>query len=190
MSLVPHDYQQEGIDFIRENDEVMVWGDCGVGKTIICLSSIVEALTDFSINAVLIVAPFRVARITWPLEIEEWPEFSWMKYTLLHGDRKDDLLKPGSQIYLINYEGLLWLEKRLKALNPKDWPFDAIIWDEVTMMKNHSSKRFKLWKKFIRFFNKRIGLTGTPVSNGYMELWAQDRLSLTVIWSYGPNTSL
>jgi len=171
--LVPHSYQLAAIDFIDDQPAAAIFGDCGIGKTIITLSAVSRLLTDFDIKGVLIVAPLRVARMTWPLEIEEWPEFDWMNYSLLHGPNKAERLKDNSQIFLINYEGLLWLETHLKKIKPQDWPFDMIVWDELTKMKSHTSTRFKKWKKFLRFFKRRVGLTGTPMSNGYIDLWAQ-----------------
>ena len=149
-----HKYQQEGSDFIQDRKGCAIFGDCGIGKTILCLQTIVDLLADCEIKGVLIVAPLRVARITWPMEVQDWPEFSWMKYSLLHGKDKAERLKDNSPIYLINYEGLLWLEGQLKKINSKKWPFNAIIWDELTRMKSHSSRRFKLWKKFLRFFDR------------------------------------
>jgi SNF2 family DNA or RNA helicase len=172
--LIPHPYQSEAIDFIAGQPSTAIFGDCGIGKTIITLSAVSRMLTDFDIKGVLIVAPLRVARMTWPLEIEEWPEFDWMEYALLHGPQKAKRLRESkAPIFLINYEGLIWLAGELKRVNHKDWPFDMVVWDELTKMKSHTSSRFKKWKKFLRFFKYKVGLTGTPMSNGYLDLWAQ-----------------
>jgi len=168
-----HDYQQTGRDFIEEKQNCAIFGDCGIGKTIICLQAISDLLCDLEIRGVLIVAPLRVARITWPLEIQEWEEFRGLKYTILRGKNKLKNLKSQADIYLINYEGLLWLEEELKKTNCKKWPFDMVIWDELTRMKGHGSRRFKLWKKLLKYFKYKVGLTGTPMSNGYLDLWAQ-----------------
>ena len=171
--LVLHKYQRQASDFINSSTGCAIFGDCGVGKTIITLTSISELLTDFSAKGVLLVAPLRVARLTWPLEIEEWSEFNWMKYQTLHGPNKVKNLSKSAQIYIINYEGLDWLEPWMAKNNHKKWPFDVVVWDELTKLKNPSSSRFKKFKKFLRFFSHRVGLTGTPTPNGYMDLWSQ-----------------
>ncbi len=145
--LIPHPYQSEAIDFIAGQPSTAIFGDCGIGKTIITLSAVSRMLTDFDIKGVLIVAPLRVARMTWPLEIEEWPEFDWMEYALLHGPQKAKRLRESkAPIFLINYEGLIWLAGELKRVNHKNWPFDMVVWDELTKMNSHTSSRFKKWK--------------------------------------------
>jgi SNF2 family DNA or RNA helicase len=173
VSLKLHTYQVEAVNFIKNNNEVAVFGDCGIGKTIICLQAISDLLLNFEAKGVLIIAPLRVARMTWPLEILERKEFNWLKYSILHGVNKEKNFNENSLIYIINYEGLTWLDSILSKMNYKNWPFDVVIYDELTKMKNPSSKRFKRWRKFVKFFNKRIGLTGTPTANGYLDLWAQ-----------------
>lgn len=174
--LQPHDYQQEAIDFITSREGSMLMLDCGLGKTAISLMAMRELISDMAIKGVLVVAPLRPARMTWPLEIMEWEQTHWMPWTLVHGSKKRRerrLWGPEKLFYLINYEGLSWLSKELKMKPREEWPFDAIVWDESTKMKSPTSKRFKAWKDLIYHFKYRVGLTGTPSPKSLMDLWSQ-----------------
>ncbi len=171
--LIPHDFQDEARQFILDNPEAFLMLDCGMGKTITCLLALDYLLADLQIDAVLIIAPLRVTRLTWPIEIEDWEETSWMNYTILHGPDKDRNLFLKRHIYLINYEGMLWLMKKLDRIKPKNWPFQMVIYDESTKMKNPSSKRFKKWKKFVKHFDRKVAMTGTPAPKSLYNLFSQ-----------------
>lgn len=172
MKFNPHDYQVQGVKHLLKNPNAGLVFDMGMGKSATVLTVIDELLLNFDVKAALIVAPLRVARITWPLEIAQWDHTNWMQYAVVHGPKKEEILwGPQKHIYLINYEGLIWLAHQLK--NRRDWPFDMIVWDESTRMKNPSSQRYKIWKHGIKFFKRRVALTGTPAPNGHMDLYGQ-----------------
>lgn len=169
MKFYPKKYQSRAINFILDGDYSALFLDCGLGKTAITLSAILDLIANGEIKSVLVVAPLRVARLTWPMEIEKWDQFKCLKYVFLHGRDRLKRLRQEANIYLINYEGLLWLLKT----NPRKWPFDAIVFDELTRMKSHSSVRFKRMKYKVKYFKKRIGLTGTPLTKSYLDLYGQ-----------------
>lgn len=139
------------------------------------MSSIYSLCLDrFEIRKVLIIAPLRVARDTWPSEIKKWDHLKGLSYSVAVGtenERKDALMKRAT-LYIINRENIDWLVN--KSGIPFD--FDMVVIDELSSFKSFSAKRFKSLLK-VRLGVKRIvGLTGTPSSNGLMDLWAQFRV--------------
>ncbi len=173
MRYCPYPYQNEATEFIKKNKEAAIWLPCGLGKTIIVLQAINDLFLAKQIKGVLIVAPLRVARLTWETEIQKWEHTQWMRYQFIHGKDKQNKLRKKAEIYLINYEGLVWLFKYLNKYKPATWPFDMLVWDEITKMKSHATVRHKIVRKRVKFFHKRIGLTGTPIPNSYQDLWGQ-----------------
>ncbi len=116
----------------------------------------------------------RVAKITWPMEIEKWHDTKMLRYSVATGSQEERLeaLKVHADIYLINRENVDWL------INKSGLPFDyeMIIIDEISSFKSHRSKRFKALMKVRPKVKRMVGLTGTPSSNGLMDLWAQFRV--------------
>jgi SNF2 family DNA or RNA helicase len=113
-------------------------------------------------------------RLVWPAEIAKWKHTTWLPWTILHGPGKENRLwGKHKAIYLINYEGLLWLKEELRNIPPEEWPFDMVVWDELSKMKSCSAQRFKAWKTLITKFRRRVGLTGSPAPNSLRDLWGQ-----------------
>ena len=75
-------------------------------------------------------------------------------------------------LYIINRENVQWLIES----SGMPFDFDMVVIDELSSFKNHQSKRFKALRKVRPFVKRIVGLTGTPCSNGLMDLWAQFRL--------------
>ncbi|WP_232622013.1 SNF2-related protein [Corynebacterium glucuronolyticum] len=175
MKYKPHDYQAYATEFICEHQEAALFLQMGLGKTIITLTAIDELLNDyFAVEKVLIVAPLRVARDTWPQELQKWDHLKALTYSVLVGTPKQrrDALNHTADIYIINRENIPWLVKELG----KAWPFDMVIIDELSSFKNHKAKRFKALTKVRSRIRRIVGLTGTPSSNGLLDLWAPFRL--------------
>lgn len=145
----------------------------GLGKTVIILTAINYLLNAGKIRGALIVAPLRVAYNVWPEEIKKWDHLSHLTSTILHGPHKNKLLKDKKDIYVLNYEGISWLESTLSRYKRDKYPFDMIVFDESTAIKNHQTVRFRRLKKIIKAFNRRIILTGTPSPNTLEDLWSQ-----------------
>ena len=122
----------------------------------------------------LVVAPLRVARFTWSAEIEKWEHLSGLQYSVAVGTEKDRLeaLQRQADIYIINRENVQWLIE--KSGIPFD--FDMVVVDELSSFKNHQAKRFRSLMKVRPKVKRIVGLTGTPSSNGLMDLWAEFRL--------------
>lgn len=175
MRYVAHNYQNYAKDFILAHKVSALFLDCGLGKTIITLTAINELMYDsFEISKVLIIAPLRVAQSTWKEEIEKWDHLNLLRYSIAVGDEKERLkaLKKTSDIYIINRENVDWLVTKSGI----DFNFDMLIIDELSSFKSHTSKRFKSLLKIRPYFERVVGLTGTPSSNGLMDLWAEFRV--------------
>lgn len=175
MRYVAHNYQNYAKDFILAHKVSALFLDCGLGKTITTLTAINELMYDsFEISKVLIIAPLRVAQSTWKDEIEKWDHLNLLRYSVAVGDEKERLkaLKQNSDIYIINRENVDWLVTKSGI----DFNFNMLIIDELSSFKSHTSKRFKSLLKIRPYFERVVGLTGTPSSNGLMDLWAEFRV--------------
>lgn len=175
MKYNPHDYQTYATEYILTHPIAAVFLDMGLGKSVITLTAIFDLTLDsFLVRKVLVIAPLRVARDTWPAEIEKWDHLKGLKYTVAVGSevqRKTALMKR-AQVYIINRENVEWLISRSGI--PFD--FDMVVVDELSSFKSHQAKRFKSLMKVRPLVKRFVGLTGTPSSNGLMDLWAEYRL--------------
>lgn len=175
MKFVPHNYQSYAIRFIEDHEEAAVFLDMGLGKTVITLSAIWDLAFDyFSVTKVLVIAPLRVARDTWPAEIEKWDHLKGITYSVVVGSEKERrlALMKKALVYVINRENVDWL------VNKSGFPFnfDMIVIDELSSFKSNQSQRFKSLLKVRPKAERIVGLTGTPSSNGLMDLWAEFRV--------------
>lgn len=175
MRFIPHAYQQYAIQHIETHKEAALFLDMGLGKTVIALSAIWDLAFDFfEVSKVLVVAPLRVARDTWPAEIEKWEHLKYMTYSVVVGteeERRQALLKK-ALVYIINRENVDWLVSKSGV----PFRFDMVVIDELSSFKSHTSKRFKSLLKVRPRIKRIVGLTGTPSGNGLMDLWAEFRL--------------
>ena len=172
MNFAPHDYQAYAIDYIETHPVAAVLLDMGLGKTVISLTAIADLLFDsFEAHRILVVAPLRVARDTWPAEIKKWQHLKHLTFAVCVGTPKERkaALMADADITIINRENLQWL------IESSGFPFDydMVVIDELSSFKNHNSKRFKSLLKVRPSVKRIIGLTGTPSSNGLMDLWAE-----------------
>jgi SNF2 family DNA or RNA helicase len=168
MKFKPHNYQQYAIDYILTHPIVAAILDMGLGKTVITLTAIEQLIYDsFEIKKVLVVAPLRVARNTWPNEIKKWEHLSHLTYSVAIGTPAERLaaLKADVDIVIINRENLAWLLNQDKRL----LNFDMAVLDELSSFKA-ASGRTKAFIKLRPRLKRVVGLTGTPSSNGLMDL--------------------
>ena len=172
MKYVPHDYQQYATEYIKSHPVAAVLLDMGLGKTAISLTALLDLLFDsFEAHRILVIAPLRVARDTWPAEIEKWDHLNMLTYSVAVGTEKDRkaALMRDADIYIINRENVQWLVEQSGI----PFTFDTVIVDELSSFKNHQSKRFKALMKVRPRIKRIVGLTGTPSANGLMDLWAE-----------------
>ena len=175
MKFVPHEYQKYCIEYIKNHPVSALFLDMGLGKTVTTLTALRDLmLDDVSVSKVLVIAPLRVARDTWPAEIKKWDHLSDLDVSIIVGTAKERMaaLNHNAMIYVLNRENVKWLVEYYEK-NGLRWDFDCVVIDELSSFKNYQSQRFK-WLRKVRPFVKRwIGLTGTPTSNGLMDLWAE-----------------
>lgn len=174
MKFKPHNYQAKAIKHALSNPACGLFLDMGLGKTIITLTAVKRLLYDeLDITRVLVIAPLRVAQSTWEDEAAKWEHTRGLKFSLVLGTAKQRERALGvkdADIYVINRENVKWLVDRYK---PDKFPFDCWILDESSSFKNPNAQRFRWLKKVRKCAKRVIALTGTPVPNGLMDIWAQ-----------------
>ncbi len=175
MKYKPHEYQAYATDFILTHPVAAILLDCGLGKSVITLTAIHElCLNRFEISRVLVIAPLRVARDTWPDEIRKWDHLRGLTYSVAVGteaERSVALRKP-AHIHIINRENVQWLIEE----SGLPFDYDMVVIDELSSFKSYQAKRFRSLMKARPHVKRIAGLTGTPSSNGLMDLWAEFRL--------------
>ena len=175
MKYAPHDYQTYATRYIEQHPISAVLLDMGLGKTSITLTALNDLLfNSFEAHRVLVIAPLRVARETWPAEADKWDHLQNLICSVAIGteqERKNALMAK-ADIYIINRENVQWLIEDSGV--PFD--FDTLVIDELSSFKNHQAKRFKALMKVRPHVRRIVGLTGTPSANGLMDLWAEFRL--------------
>lgn len=175
MKYKPHEYQSYATEFILSHPISAVFLEMGLGKSVITLSAIFDLCLDsFLVCKVLVIAPLRVARDTWPAEINKWDHLKGLSYSVAVGTEKEriDALKKQSTVYIINRENVDWLVHKSGI----PFHFDMVVIDELSSFKSYGAKRFKSLLKVRPSIKRIVGLTGTPSSNGLMDLWAEFRI--------------
>lgn len=192
-----HEYQRECIMHQLQHDESMLWLGMGLGKTPITLTTIVDRMRAGHVQKTLIFGPLRVIQAVWAREARKWSHTKHLRFSIIHGpkEKRSRALFADADVYLINYEAMNWLSEQLDHYyisQDRPIPFQMVVYDEVSKLKNSTSLRmaggnrdrkdqrgdtYKIkvtgWRKIIPFFKYRTGLTGTPASNGYLDLHGQ-----------------
>jgi len=144
----------------------------GLGKSVITLTALYDLCLDsFLIRRVLVIAPLRVCISTWPAEIRKWDHLEGLTYSLAIGteaERKAALMQS-ADIHIINRENVQWLIEE----SGLPFDYDMVVIDELSSFKSYQAKRFKSLMKVRPLVQRIVGLTGTPSSNGLMDLWAE-----------------
>lgn len=180
----PHTYQRKAVKFLLEHGAAALFLDPGLGKTSITLGACKVLLKEGAMSGALVIAPLRPAHTTWPNEVAKWADFGDLKLTVLHGGNLLEKVRAGADVFVINYEGLSKLFTRRKV--GKVWKYeltelgvellkrvDTLIWDELSKMKHTNTLRYTLVRPWLRKFVRRWGLTGSPASNGLLDLFGQ-----------------
>ncbi|HEL1550754.1 TPA: DEAD/DEAH box helicase [Streptococcus suis] len=172
MKLTLHNYQVVAKDFIIGHPYAAVILDMGMGKTATTLSAVNELMFDrFEVTKVLVIAPLRVANTVWSDEIEQWSELRNLRYSKIVGTPKQRkvALQKDADIYIVNRENLPWLVEQCSPY----FKWDMVVIDELSSFKSWQSKRFKAFMTMRPYMKRVVGLTGTPSSNGLMDLFAE-----------------
>ena len=175
MKFVPHEYQTYATDFILTHPTSAILLAMGLGKSVITLTALFDLCLDrFEIGKTLIIAPLRVARDTWPAEIQKWDHLQGLTYSVAVGTEAERkvALRQRVDLHIINRENVQWLVEESGV--PFD--YDMVVIDELSSFKSHQAKRFRSLMRVRPSVKRIVGLTGTPSSNGLMDLWAEFRL--------------
>ena len=176
MTFKPHDYQKEALAHLYKERRAALWMPMGGGKTVTTLTALEALSVVEDVYPVLVLAPLRVARSTWPDEVKKWPHLSHLRVSVITGTPKQRqaALDTPADIYTTNYDNLVWLRETLGDA----WPFKTVIADEFTRLKSFrlrqgGSRARALGQVAHTHVTRFIGLTGTPAPNGVKDLWGQ-----------------
>ena len=172
--FVPHDYQEDIINWICTHRRCAVWAPMGGGKSVSTLTALERLSVVEEVYPALVLAPLRVARTTWPEEAKKWAHLQHLRVSVISGTPKqrDRALAAEAEIYTTNYDNLVWLQKACGD----DWPFRTIVADEATRLKSFrlrqgGSRARALGQVAHTHVDRFIELTGTPAPNGIKDLW-------------------
>ena len=172
MIFRPHSYQRYCIQRMLQEPALALFLGMGLGKTVTTLTVLNDLKYNrFQMRKCLVIAPKKVAEDTWSRERGKWDHLRLLRVVPVLGSlqkRVRALASPGD-VYVINRENVTWLVDHYR----NDWPFDTVVIDECSSFKSHQAKRFKALRSIRCHIDRLYELTGTPASNGYMDLWAQ-----------------
>ena len=156
----------------------MLWLGLGLGKSIITLSAFVELQDRLATGPMLVIGPLRVVQAVWQQEARKWEHTEHLRFQLIHGKPEDRLraMMVPADVYLINYEGVAWMAQQIEdryLRRGKYPPFSMVVYDEVTRVKNSEARVSEALWRILPYIERRVGLTGTPASNGYADLFGQ-----------------
>ena len=167
-----HDYQKRAIDFVLAKKRCALFMGLGLGKSLTMLCVVDELLNRLAVCKPLVIAPRLLIENTWPAEIKKWGfEF---RIASIHGNQKQRMraAQSSADIYLISVDNLSWLIRD----SGLDFDYDMVICDESTKFKTHNSKRTKSLRAIRHVPEYFVCLSGTPIPNGYQDLWSQIQL--------------
>jgi SNF2 family DNA or RNA helicase len=162
-------YQSIAADFLFANDRAMILAPVGAGKTAITLTAMREMLREGHATRFLVLAPKRVAEFVWEEERRKWAPEVTMAVAVGTAKQRAAALRADVQVVVTNYENL------------PTGGFDAVVFDELTRLKNPSGQRFKALEKFLKPINIRWGLTGSFTSNGLEDVFGQCKIVDTAL---------
>lgn len=172
MEFKPHDYQNYCISRIITDKDLGLLLDMGLGKTVIALTAINELIYGrFEVSRVLVIAPKKVAEMTWSTEAEKWDHLKHLRISKIIGtvQQRVRALNTAADVYVINRENVPWIVE----YDANNWRFDMVVVDELSSFKSSKAQRFKSLCYVRQHIKRFVGLTGTPASNGLTDLWAQ-----------------
>lgn len=183
MALLYNDHKKDFADiahnWIMSKYYSALWVEMGLGKTVITLTAVEELLDAFKSKNILVASPLRVAKLTWPEEIQKWSHTCNIPFSVIPGKgatteaKRIKALNSKAPIHIVNYENIVWMVKYILAQTGGRWPYDTIVVDESSMVKHQSSKRHKAINHIRPATERMIQLTGSPAPNGLLNLWGQ-----------------
>ncbi len=168
----PYDHQKQTAAFLTLNQRGLVLNEIGTGKTQSSLWAADYLIKTGHVKKVLILSPLSTLERVWGDAL--FKEFTHRKFVVLHGTAKKrmDLLKQNVQFYIINHDGFPIIAEQAVGM------FDLVIVDEAAVLRNPSTRRFKLFRKWIDMnpATRLWLMTGTPTPNDPTDAWALAKL--------------
>lgn len=170
-----HAYQTDAISLIQQHRRLGIWAAMGSGKSVITLTALDELNLVEDVFPALVLAPLRVARSTWPSEVENWAHLAHLRVSAITGTESERIraLKREADIYTCNFENIPWMIAHLGD----EWPFKTIVADEASRLSSfrlrQGSVRMRALGKVAWRSDRFIELTGSPGANGVKNLWGQ-----------------
>ena len=165
MALSLHNYQQRAVDFMAAHPRCILSVGMGLGKT----AAVLHYIDKLRPQSCLIVAPKRVAETVWKQEAEKWGLWSVAESMVIvkgtpEKRRKawEDTTHPYKVVGRDNLADLELVRS-----------FDIVIFDELTSFKTISSKRTRIAAAIGRSAKRAVGLTGTFLANGAIDIFGQ-----------------
>lgn len=190
MKYVPDPHQVVAYDHLISNPRATLFLGMSLSKTVVSLTYLSDMIyREAAFCKALVVAPDKVARVTWPDELAKWDHLSHVRHSVVSGDagKRIKALRADAEVFIIGVDNLVWLidlfiKKRTSRKTGSEWgawqgalPFDCIVLDELSLFKGRDSNRFKKLRRALDMsgVEYRIGLTGTPAPNGFIDLWSE-----------------
>lgn len=173
--FVLREHQKQVLDICKVQKRYGIFFTMGAGKTSTMLSLIDYLVFEsMEVEKILIIAPSTVinkAKV-WQKEIKKWKNFHFFDFIELNGSPDDRIKKKETSLNTIALmsDGLVsWYKNTYKNLDD----FDMIIIDESSRFKSHKSEKFKALSRMVKDRHRVYLLSGTPMPNGYQDLWSQ-----------------
>ncbi len=170
----PFEAQRETASFLSMNDRAFCLNGMGTGKTNAALWAFDYLKRMKMVKRMLVICPLSTMERTWGDSV--FNTFPDLDATVLYGtkERRLKLLKQHADIYIINIDGVRTIKEAL-AKRPD---IDLIVVDELAMVRNGQTERFKTLNAICNNQTPRRvwGLTGSPTPNSPTDAWAQARL--------------
>lgn len=170
--FTPFEHQKNTASFLTLNQRALVLNEIGTGKTQSALWAADYLISTGKVKKVLILSPLSTLERVWSDAV--FTQFHHRKGVVLYGtaDRRRRLLQTEADFYIVNHDGFGIIIDEAKDM------FDLVIVDEAAVLRNPSTRRFKVMRKFMKDnpTAKLWLMTGTPTPNEPTDAWALAKL--------------
>jgi SNF2 family DNA or RNA helicase len=170
--FTPYDHQKQTAAFLTLNQRGLVLNEIGTGKTQSSLWAADYLIKSGHVKKVLILSPLSTLERVWGDAL--FKEFTHRKFVVLHGTaaKRKQLLERDAQFYIINHDGFPIIADQTVGM------FDLVIVDEAAVLRNPSTQRFKLFRRWVDAnpATRLWLMTGTPTPNDPTDAWALAKL--------------
>lgn len=168
----PFAHQRETAAFLTLHHRCLVLNEIGTGKTQSALWAADYLIKAGAVKKVLIISPLSTLERVWADGI--FTGLVHRKFVVLHGtaERRLKLLGTEADFYIVNHDGFSIIKDVCQGM------FDLVIVDEAAVLRNPSTQRFKIFRRWADVNPQtRVWLmTGTPTPNDPTDAWALAKL--------------